>query len=270
MPALMLYHDTYHSTGPLGSTAPDLVLLHGWGLHSIVFDPIVPFLLERYCVTVIDLPGMGRSPLPNAPLSVESILAQLAHVAPKRALWLGWSLGGSLAVAFAKAHPERVSGLILIASNPCFVQRTGWPNAMPEATFRGFAEFFEEDPEATLIRFLSLQCMGSARAKADIRFLQEIMYFHGLPAPRALRESLQLLHSLDVRDAFAELALPMAMLLGRHDQLVPVGLADDLVALKPALALRIIASAGHAPFLAQPEAFQQALGELLATMDSAP
>ncbi|REH40499.1 pimeloyl-[acyl-carrier protein] methyl ester esterase [Paraperlucidibaca baekdonensis] len=267
MPALMLYHDTYHSTGPLGSAAPDLVLLHGWGLHSIVFDPIVPFLLERYCVTVIDLPGMGRSPLPNAPLSVESVVAQLAEVAPERALWLGWSLGGELALAYAQAHPARVSALMLIASNPCFVQRPDWSHAMPEATFTGFSEFFDEDPEATLIRFLSLQCMGSARAKADIRFLQEIMYFHGLPAPRALRESLQLLQDMDQREAFAQLPIPIAMILGRHDQLVPALLAEDLLALRSTLAIRLIDGAGHAPFLAQPEAFQQALAELLGEMN---
>ena len=45
MTALMLYHDRYDSTGPLGSAAPDVVLLHGWGLHTIVWDPVVPFLL---------------------------------------------------------------------------------------------------------------------------------------------------------------------------------------------------------------------------------
>ncbi|MEO6699052.1 MAG: alpha/beta fold hydrolase, partial [Paraperlucidibaca sp.] len=131
MSALMLYHDTYDSTGPLGSAAPDLVLLHGWGLHCIVWDPLVPFLLARYRVTVIDLPGMGRSPLPNAELTQASIVAQLAAIAPHNALWLGWSLGGELALAFAAEHPERVTGLMLIASNPCFVQKPDWPRAMP-------------------------------------------------------------------------------------------------------------------------------------------
>lgn len=266
MSALMLYHDTYDSTGPLGSAAPELVLLHGWGLHCIVWDPLVPFLLTRYRVTVIDLPGMGRSPLPNAALTQASIVAQLAAIAPQKALWLGWSLGGELALAFAAEHPQRVAGLILIASNPCFVQKLDWPHAMPSETFAAFVDFFDEDPEATLIRFLSLQCMGSTRAKADIRFLQEIMYFHGLPAPRALREGLLLLQSMDLRQAFAAVEAPVSVLLGRHDQLVPALLADDLAALRPGLALRIIEGSGHVPFLAQPEAFEQALSELLTEM----
>jgi pimeloyl-[acyl-carrier protein] methyl ester esterase len=266
MTALMLYHDSYDSTGPLGSAAPDLVLLHGWGLHTIVWDPVVPFLLERFRVTVIDLPGMGRSPLPNATLTQESVLAQLAAVAPEKALWLGWSLGGELALAFAAKYPERVTGLMLIASNPCFVKADDWPHAMPPETFAAFANFFDEDPEATLIRFLSLQCMGSARAKNDIRFLQEIMYFHGLPAPRALREGLQLLHDMDLREAFSQLKIPVSVLLGRHDQLVPALVSDDLSALRPGLPLRILEGSGHVPFLAQPEAFEQAVNELLAEM----
>ena len=266
MTALMLYHDRYDSTGPLGSAAPDVVLLHGWGLHTIVWDPVVPFLLERFCVTVIDLPGMGRSPLPNATLTPESVVAQLAAVAPENAVWLGWSLGGELALAFAAKHPERVMGLMLIASNPCFVQTQGWPHAMPAQTFAAFADFFDEDPEATLIRFLSLQCMGSTRAKADIRFLQEIMYFHGLPAPRALREGLQLLRDMDLREAFSGLKVPISVLLGRHDQLVPALVADDLSVLRPGLPLRTLEGSGHVPFLAQPEAFEQAVSELLAEM----
>ncbi len=65
MSGLTLYYDTYACTGAAGAQAPDLVLLHGWGLHSVVWDPVVPALLQHFQVTVIDLPGMGRSPLPK-------------------------------------------------------------------------------------------------------------------------------------------------------------------------------------------------------------
>lgn len=255
MSSLVLYHDTYACTGPAAAAAPDLVLLHGWGLHSVVWDPVVPALLERFQVTVIDLPGMGRSPLPGGDYSAEAILDQLLRVAPARAVWLGWSLGGQLATLLAARHPERVAALSLVASNPSFVQRSGWPDAMPGDVLARFRAFFEEDADGTLIRFLSLQCQGSVRMREDIRFLQEILHLQGLPAPRALREGLRLLDALDVRAELAALTQPVQAMLGAADHLVPATVASALQGLHPALAVDVLPGSGHVPFLARPEAF---------------
>ncbi|MEL0027915.1 MAG: pimeloyl-ACP methyl ester esterase BioH [Perlucidibaca sp.] len=263
MSALMLYHDTYACTGPAGADAPALVLLHGWGLHSVVWDPVVPALLEQFQVTVIDLPGLGRSPMPGGDYDLDYLLAHVLRVAPPSALWVAWSLGGEVATAIAARHPERVRALVLVASNPCFVQRPDWPAAMPASVFGQFRDLFEEDRDGTLIRFLSLQCRGSERMKEDIRFLQEIMYLQGLPAPRALREGLRLLGELDLRADFAGLAQPVQAILGASDYLVPAVLGDALKQLRPALDLAVISGSGHAPFLAQPELFLQALRDFV-------
>lgn len=258
MSSLVLYHDTYACTGSAGAAAPELVLLHGWGLHSVVWDPVVPALLERFQVTVIDLPGMGRSPLPGGDYSAEALVVQLLRVAPTRATWMGWSLGGQLAIQVAAAHPERVRGLCLVASNPSFVQRADWSPAMPADLLARFRTFFEEDADGTLIRFLSLQCQGSVRMREDIRFLQEILHLQGLPAPRALREGLRLLEALDLRASLAGLRLPVQAMLGEADHLVPATLAPALTDLCPALDISVLPGSGHVPFLAQPEAFLQA------------
>lgn len=272
MSTLSLYHDTYACTGPAGADAPELVLLHGWGLHSLVWDPVVPALLAHYQVTVIDLPGLGRSPMPGGDYDLDYVLAHLLRVAPPRATWLGWSLGGELAVALAAQHPERVERLCLVATNPCFVQRPDWPDAMPATVFNRFRDFFEEDRDGTLIRFLSLQCRGSARMKEDIRFLQEIMHFHGLPAPKALRAGLALLDTLDLRAGFAALTQPVQCILGDGDHLVPASVGTALRRLRADIDIAVIAGSGHAPFLAQPALFIQAFRDfaLAATPTTAP
>lgn len=253
--SLTLYHDTYACTGPAGAAAPELVLLHGWGLHSVVWDPVVPDFLEHFQVTVIDLPGMGRSPLPRQGLQRDDLVRRLLAVAPARAVWMGWSLGGELALAVAAQAPQRVSALALVATNACFLQREDWPCAMPAAVFRQFSELFAEDGDGTLFRFLALQCRGSERMKEDIRFLQEIVYLQGLPAPRALREGLDLLATLDLRHELATLQQPVQLILGATDYLVPAAAGDALKALQPALSLAVIEGSGHAPFLAQPALF---------------
>lgn len=265
MSTLVLYHDTYACTGAAGAAAPDLVLLHGWGLHSIVWDPIVPTLLEQFQVTVIDMPGMGRSPMPGGDYSLDYLIQHILAVAPPSALWMAWSLGGEVASAIAARHPERVRALSLIASNPCFVQRQDWPMAMPETVFRQFCNHFDEEQDGTLIRFLSLQCRGSVRMKEDIRFLQEIITLQGLPAPEALRAGLGLLMTLDLRADFAAIKQPLQVILGRTDYLVPVAVGDALKALHPTLMLAVIDGSGHVPFLAQPELFLHAFNDFVTT-----
>ena len=268
MSALVLYHDTYACTGsactgPACESAPDLVLLHGWGMHSVVWDPIVPALLEHYQVTVIDLPGMGRSPLPRGDYDLNYVIQHVLAVAPARAVWMGWSLGGEIATAIAARHPERVSALLLVASNPSFAQREDWPCAMVSQQLQQFRDFYEEDPEGTLIRFLSLQCRGSRRMKEDLRFLQEIMYLQGLPAPQALRAGLRLLAELDVRADFQRLTQPVQIVLGANDVLVPATLAPTLQALahgSPRICqISVLAESGHVPFLSEPDAFLAAI-----------
>lgn len=158
----------------LGTTGPELVMLHGWGLSSAIWQPLLDALQPHYRLTLIDLPGLGRSRA-LAQTSIDSLLETLLSQAPERALWLGWSLGGSLAIAAAARAPERVSGLLLAAATPCFVQRQDWPWAMTEATFTAFACGLQEDPQGTLNRFALLQTRGSHHARDELRLLKQVM-----------------------------------------------------------------------------------------------
>ena len=101
MPKLIPFHNTYKATGVNDDEAQDIVLIHGWGLHAIVFDDIVPALLERFRVTVVDLPGMGQSPMPNGDYTLDFLADEVLAIMPERAHVLGWSLGGLFALWLA-------------------------------------------------------------------------------------------------------------------------------------------------------------------------
>lgn len=251
MPRLTLFHNRYRCTGAEAEAAPELVLLHGWGLHSIVWDDIMPALLEHFCVTVIDLPGMGQSPLPAGDYTLEFIADQVAPLLPSRCHLLGWSLGGLVALQLASSRTEQVQSLTLVACSPRFIAAPQWP-ALPAAVLARFIEVFDEDAEGTLIRFLALNCTGSDNARDDTRKLKEILYFCGLPAPKALRDGLVILRDSDLRAQLDALVQPHLLLFGGRDHIVPVALAETLAERHR---VEVFAQAAHIPFLSQPALF---------------
>ncbi len=256
MPKLIPFHNTYRATGVSDEQAGDIVLLHGWGLHSIAFDDIVPALLERFRVTVVDLPGMGQSPLPNRDYTLEFLAEQVAGVMPPRAHLLGWSLGGLVALRLALMYPERVQSVVTVATTPRFMVADDWPAAMPVELFDTFEQMCRDDYEAALVRFLALNCKGSQSMREDIARLKDILYFCGLPAHRALREGLAILRRSDLRDELAQLTMPLRMVFGEHDHIVPAAAMDAVVPLLNEQSdTALIEGAAHVAFLSSPDVF---------------
>ena len=97
-------------------SGPALLLLHGGLGDSGLWEPVVPFLAERFRTIRTDLRFFGRSTGPAAPWSWhEDVLGVLDELGIERTALAGLSLGGRLATEIALAHPERVSALVLVA-----------------------------------------------------------------------------------------------------------------------------------------------------------
>lgn len=236
-------------------TGPDLVLLHGWGLHGDVFKDLAWRLVNDHRVTLIDLPGHGRSPRYHHPQDLTTISEQVLAAVPARAAWLGWSLGGMIAAEAARQAPERISALIWVASSPCFVQRDDWKAAMDPDVLAAFAEALHQDYQGTLERFLALQAVTGSAGRETLRRLRELLLSLPAPSPQALDDGLAILRTADLRTPLAELHLPMLAILGQGDRLVPPGVGPALKALRTDLRVEIMAGAGHAPFLSHPDVF---------------
>lgn len=245
---------------------PTLVLLHGWGMYSAVWETFIPLLTPHAHVRCVDLPGFGRSagvPMPTTP---EAMVDLLLDVAPAQAVWVGWSLGGLLAMTMAARHPQRVSHLVLMAATPCFVQRDDWPCAMPAREFDVFANAVKEDAALTLKRFLMLQCHGSTSHKQDLRFLQSCMAQQPVSSCEIMGQGLSLLGDNDRRALLSALSLPVLCLLGEHDALVPASVAPALSSLLPLSMVRVVPGAAHVPFLSHPQACRDAVLDLIGTV----
>ncbi|TCO80128.1 carboxylesterase BioH (pimeloyl-CoA synthesis) [Plasticicumulans lactativorans] len=241
---------------------PDLVLLHGWGMHAGVWEDVIEGLVDDWRVTVLDLPGHGRSRgLPLGDLA--TLAATVAAHAPRHASWIGWSLGGLVAQRIALDHPARVRRLVLVGANACFGARPDWPHGMAAETLEQFAANLAQDYRATLKRFIALEVLDSDNAAEQLRRLREIVFEHGAPDPAALADGLAILGAADLRHEWPRLALPVRLLAGRRDKLVPAAAAAALAQLAPDARAHVFERAGHAPFFSHPEAFLAALRSAL-------
>lgn len=260
--ALTLYHDTFACTGEQ-QQARDLVLLHGWGMHSLIWDNVIPSLLESFRITVIDLPGFGRSPIPGGDYNLDYLVEHVLAVAPEKALWMGWSLGGMVAMQIAAQFPQRCDGLITVASTPQFVADERWPVALNAEVLQGFRNLLEEDWEGTLIRFLALQCKDSDTMRDDIRVLKELVYFHGLPSQKALRNGLQILQDVHLLDELQNIQCPTLHIYGEKDNLIPVGVSAAIQPFQPNARTSIIKGASHVPQVSAPDLLVAAMWDFL-------
>jgi len=221
-----------------GAAQCELVFLHGWAGSRECWRALLPAVRPWANVTLLDWEALAEDGLDAL---VQSILA----VAPARAVYVGWSLGGQLATTLAAAAPERVAALVTVASNPCFTAQHSWPG-LRAATLQSFADELTESPAKTLRRFASLQAMG---ASAERSLVRQLLNSGQHWSPAALAAGLQWLKRLDTRAMLQKLRCPQLHLLAAADALVP---ALTATALKAALAevpgaeVRVLEADGHA------------------------
>lgn len=242
----------------ISGTGPDLLLLHGWGLHGGIWDGLVPLLEPYFRVTCVDLPGHGNSTW-SGEQTLDRMVGAILEVAPPRAGWAGWSLGGLIALRAALLAPQRVQALAMIASTPCFMRRPGWQSAMLPALLDTFVGELEQDYVRTLNRFLALQVRGSAQATEVLKDLRGNMLARAQPQLAGLRAGLEILRDTDLRAAVSGLSVPALLLAGERDTLVPLQGIKDATRLMPGARCQVVEAAGHAPFIASPAQVTQAL-----------
>lgn len=236
----------------VSGNGPNLILLHGWAMHSGIFAPLLPGLNRRFRVHCVDLPGHGQSLHSPLALDFEPVWADIASAVTEPAYVMGWSLGGLFALHGAARFPHRCLGLIMQNASPCFVHRPDWPYGMPAQVFSAFATDLETDYAQTLQRFFMLEAQGSDHLRNDLRLLQRTAFSYGQPATRVLNDGLRLLEHSDLRADLASLDVPSLWLAGRRDKLVsPDAMRQACEACGGDWAL--FERSGHAPFLTHPD-----------------
>jgi pimeloyl-[acyl-carrier protein] methyl ester esterase len=242
-----------------------VVLIHGWAMHTGIWRNFAKQLAKHYQVICVDLPGHGNSEKLSA-FTLENISQQISKILPSRCSLIGWSLGGTVALDLAHRFPEKIKHLVMIGSNPRFVKTTTWAGMQIE-TLHKFAANLNTDCHGTLERFLSLQVYGLEDGKILLKELKTALHACEPPQPETLKGGLTILEQQDLRLHLVRLQCPVQVILGTHDTLVPIAVAEQLQGLNPRLTLSIIERAAHVPFLSHPTQLIKMLRDFLEKTD---
>jgi len=227
----------------------DVVLLHGWGSGSGIWDGLAPRLAPRFRVHALPLPGYDAVSAHAAP-SLQGAVEYVAHAAPRRCGVIGWSLGGEVALAWARRMPRQVQRLALIATTPCFTGRPGWRCATAPAVLDEFGRALAADRDGTLARFVAVQARGDARAQQVAGVLRQL--YRSGPSDAVLAAGLAVLSSTDLRSELARVMQPALVLHGARDCIVPPVAGRRLAQALPNARFALLRSCAHAPFLSRP------------------
>lgn len=230
-----------------GHGSVPLVMIHGWAMHGGILHPLAEALDAHCDMCLVDLPGHGNSRASTVPLDPRACAEAIIRETPPAA-WLGWSLGGLVAMTAALEFPAAVRQLVPVSSTPKFVCTDDWPFGNDVAMVRKLAADLEADYKATVDRFIALEAMGSQDPRAETRRLMAEAYERGEPDPRVLMEGLRLLENADLRPRLPELAMPSLWIAGRRDRIVH---PEAMRWSADAAGGRFVelAHAGHAPFI---------------------
>ena len=232
---------------------PDLVLLHGWAMHSGIWGGLVDVLASAFRVNLVDLPGHGINR--HVPLSGDlNEVAELILSSLPPAIWLGWSLGGLIALAAALRQPHKVQKVVMVAATPCFSKQEDWDCGVDAFAQQAFADGLESEYDETLNQFW-LQCFGAAWVDESLQRLGKSSASDNVPAKIVMQTGLQLLYGSNLLGELGNCKVPSLFLGGTRDRTIRPESFARAAAKMPVADSRLIRAAGHAPFISHQDSF---------------
>lgn len=238
---------------------PVINMLHGWGMHAGIFSTWATHLSNDFTLNLIDLPGHGQNQSQHLPDQSGDLVADFKEL--PAGIWLGWSMGGLIALNQALQQPQQVHALVMVCATPCFQASSHWPHGMPEKTVQAFQAGLQQDVEATIDRFLTLEVMGVRNQQQHLKQLKEIVFQQPLPQKASLINGLKLLQNMDLSQALKNLEMPSLWLSGRRDRIVHPDAMRHAAQL--ANGQFHIVRGGHAPFLQHADDMSTVIREFL-------
>jgi 3-oxoadipate enol-lactonase len=237
----------------------DLVILHSLLTDRHAFDLVLPQLAERFRVTLVNMPGFhGTQPVGE---TVEDIVAFVQRafdefgIAPD-AILMGNGYGGTVALAFAIAHPGRVGRLVLADVAP------GFPEAGKQA-FRVMSDKVAAAGLGSIADIAARRVFHDAYLAAHPQAIEQRREVLMKIDPVAFRAACRMLVDADLVPDLPEVKAPTLVVYGELDQATPPVLNTLIAGSIPGARAVELKGCGHCPPLEQPQAFLNAIADVL-------
>lgn len=242
-----------------------IVLIHGAGDSSAVWERQAAHFSKNHHVLAIDLPGHGarlsEDGLDRHEENADEVCRLMDQERMTKAVVAGHSMGGAVALTMALQHPERVERLVLVASGARMKMR---PEFMEQAR-QSVEKYGRSMPASTHI--LSVEQMVHPSTPAGV--LQWLKERGGRASAQATYADFQANNNFDVMDRLSEIKVPTLVVGGSEDRMAPQKFADFLAKAIPGARLEVIGPSGHYPMVEQEDAFNRCLESFLSTPVSA-
>ncbi|MFC6286780.1 alpha/beta fold hydrolase [Nocardioides sp. GCM10027113] len=254
---------------------PVLLLLHGLGCDHTTWEPVIDSLARRYTVIAPDLLGHGLSDKPRADYSVggyaNGMRDLLTVLGIDKVTVVGHSFGGGVAMQFAYQFPERTERMVLVAPGGLGPEVTP---AIRAITTPGFHQAM------SVLTLPGVRHAGMAGMRAlskiqwsPTRDLDEVAdIYDSFADPRARHAIRHVVKAVvDWRGqivtmadrAYLTDAMPMCVVWGRDDQVIPVKHASNAALMAPKARVEVIPNAGHFPHKDHPHRFARIVHEFI-------
>jgi len=240
----------------------DLVLIHGWGMHSGIWEPIIDKFSNEYTLHLVDIPGMGKSHVID-PYDLNHVVEVISESLPTSFDILGWSLGSLITLKMSLMYPEKIHRMVLVGGTPCFINRIDWSHGVDIRDFNDFANKLFKNYKSTMINFYTLQLMHSKNSKLLIKKLKQIDEAENPPDVKSLQLGLDILLKNDLRDDINKIDHQTLLIVGDMDRLTPKSASMWLESHMKKGQLKVIEGASHIPFLSHPDEFFRHLDRFL-------
>jgi 3-oxoadipate enol-lactonase len=245
--------------------ADAVVLIHGFPLARTIWDAQAEVLARGWFVVCPDLRGSGTSSVPDGPYLMERLAADIAAVLDAlgiaRAALVGHSMGGYVALAFARMFTERVSRLALTPS------RLVGDTPQQAAERRELARRVERDDDVSpVVESYVPRLFAATTVDERPELVERAVAIARRTAPHGAAGALRgMALRASGEDIAEDLEVPMLMLAGACDAVVRLDEAGEIARRFPQGRLTVCDRSGHLPMLEEPDCVTEALLSWLAS-----
>ena len=241
-------------------SGPDIAIFHSLLADRHAFDPVLPALAKNHRVTLFNLPGFEGSQPPVLAL-MDAYVATLQDGfqefgLSKDTVLIGNGFGGTVALAFAIAHPECISRLVVSDA------AAGFPPEGREA-FATMASKVAGGGLGSIAEIAAKRVFSPAYLAAHPEKIEERKAVLLAIEPNAFQAACRILQESDLVPLLSHVRVPTLVVCGSEDQATPPALNKQIADGVAGAKYVELPGCGHCPPLEQPDAFLQAIGEFV-------